>query len=141
MKHVFKLAILISILSGCGGSADNKAPELANEMCGCFDGFQKNLTDQEKQVMKSVSTAQNPQQEMIAAMTKFSPDASKAFAEKLKAIGDKDSEILKCLNEFDKKHGKETTSDKKALTEKLLAEMQKNGGCYVGAAIVNLNPR
>ena len=94
-----------------------------------------------KKLMKAVSVAAKPQEVLMSGMSDLKPDDAKAFAEQLKAIGDKNSSILKCMEAFDKKHGKETTADKTALIEKLLMEMQKDGNCYVGAAIVNLNPK
>jgi hypothetical protein len=91
--------------------------------------------------MKEVSTAAKPQEVLMAGIAKLKPEDAKSFGEQLKSIGDKNSTVFKCLQDFDKKHAAETTTDKKALTEKLLMEMQKSGGCYVGAAIVNLNPK
>ncbi len=141
MKRLLKISVVVSLLSSCKGSADNKAPELANAMCDCFDSFQNNLSADAKKLMKEVSTAAKPQEAMMAGMAKFTPEDAKAFADQLKTIGDKNSSVFKCLQDFDKKHANETTADKKALTDKLLMEMQKDGGCYVGAAIVNLNPK
>lgn len=141
MKHLIKTLVVILLLNSCSGSADKKAPELANEMCGCFDNFQNSMSADAKKLMKAVSVAAKPQEVLMSGMSDLKPDDAKAFAEQLKAIGDKNSSILKCMEAFDKKHGKETTSDKNALIEKLLMEMQKDGNCYVGAAIVNLNPK
>jgi DNA-directed RNA polymerase subunit F len=141
MKHVLKISVIALILSACSGSADKKTPELANEMCGCFDSFQNNLSEDAKKLMKEVSTAAKPQEVLMAGMAKLKPEDAKTFGENLQSIADKNSTVFKCLQEFDKKHAKETTADKKALTEKLLMEMQKSGNCYVGAAIVNLNPK
>ena len=42
------------------------------------------------------------------------------------------------MENFDKKHSKETTKDRKALMEKLLKAMRAKGNCPVGAAIVSL---
>ena len=141
MKRLLKISVVAFMLSSCNGTADNKAPELANAMCGCFDSFQNSLSEDGKKLMKEVSTAAKPQEVMMAGMAKFKPEDAKAFAEQLKTIGDKNSTVFKCLQDFDKKHAAETTTDKKALTEKLLMEMQKSGNCYVGAAIINLNPK
>jgi Sec-independent protein translocase protein TatA len=140
MKYLLKISVVVMLLLSCKGSADKKAPELANDMCGCFDGFQSNLSEDAKKLMKEVSTAAKPQEVLMAGMTKLKPKVAKVFAEQLKTLGDKNSTVFKCMQEFDKKHAKETTTDKDALTEKLLMEMQRKGNCYVGAAIVNLNP-
>ena len=56
----------------------------------------------------------------------------------MKSIGDRNSPVFKCLDAFDKKHSKETTTDKEKLTEKLLKELQSNQ-CNIGAAIINLS--
>lgn len=141
MKKLLKIAAILLMFSSCGGSADNKAPELADEMCGCFNSFQAALSPELNKLMKEVSTAQNPQDVLMEGVRKLDPEEAKSFGEKLKSMGDKDSDIFKCIENFDKKNSTLTTTDKKALTEKLLAEMQKKGGCFVGAAIINLNPK
>jgi hypothetical protein len=57
----------------------------------------------------------------------------------MQSIGTKGSDVYSCMEEFDKKHSKETTTDKKALTQKLYKQMNENGNCPVGAAIINLS--
>lgn len=141
MKKILNVALVVIGLSACKGSADNKVPQLANEMCGCFEGMQKSLSPAALKIMKEVSTAEKPQEVLMKGMQQLNTDEAKAFAEQLKKIGEKDSEIMKCLNDFDKKHSTETTTDKKALTNKLLVELQKSANCSLGAAVVNLNPR
>lgn len=131
--------LFIAFTSCSSGSADKKIPELANEMCGCFDNFQQSLSPGAKDLMKAVSVAANPQSEMMQGMSKLKPEEAASFSEKLKSIGTKGSEVFNCMEAFDKKHAKETTKDKKALTEKLLTEMQSIGNCPAGAAIVNLS--
>jgi hypothetical protein len=132
-------ASTLIIFTGCSGSADKKVPELANEMCGCFTEFQQSLSPEGKDLMKAVSVAANPQTELMTGMSKIKPADAVSFAEKLKSIGTRGSDVYTCMETFDKKHGKETTKDKAALTEKLLKEMQLQGNCPVGAAIVNLS--
>lgn len=131
-------AITLTLFS-CGlGSADKKVPELANEMCDCFTGFQKDLSPDVIALLKKVSVSANPRQEMQEELAKLKPEEANAFIEKFKQISDRTSEVNKCMQEFDKKHAKETTKDKKGLTEKLLKEMQANGNCPAGAAMVNI---
>jgi hypothetical protein len=138
-KILIVLAIIFSLYSCKSGSADNKVPALANEMCGCFDNFQQSLSPDAVALMKSVSTAANAQTEMMSGISKLKPEDAASFGEKLKSIGTKGSEVYSCMEAFDKKHSKETTKDKNALMEKLLIEMQANSSCSVGAAIVNLS--
>lgn len=133
-------AISVLTVTGCAsGSADKKVPELANEMCDCFSGFQQTLSPSGKDLMKAVSVSSTPQEEMISGMSKMKPDEAAAFAKQVSSIADRNTELFKCLEAFDKKHGKETTRDKKALTEKLLSEMQGNTNCITGAAVINMN--
>lgn len=133
-------AVFVLTSSGCSsGSADKKVPELANEMCDCFSSFQQTLSPAGKELMKAVSVSANPQQEMIDGMRKMSPEEATAFAKQLASVGDRNTALFKCLEAFDQKHGKETTRDKKELTQKLLAEMQRNANCPTGAAVVNMN--
>lgn len=140
MKYLIIAIVSLNFLVSCSSeSADKKVPELANEMCGCFTDFQASLSPEGKELMKMVSTSINPQAELMDGMTKLKTEDAASFAEKLKSIGTKGSAVLTCMEAFDKKHGKETTKDKTMLTEKLLKEMQTEGNCLVGSAIVNLS--
>ncbi len=141
MKYLLKISVVVIFFLSCKGSADKKALELANARCGCFDSFQNNLSEAGKKLMKEVSTAAKPQEVLIAGMAKLKPEDAKAFAEQLQSIAKVNSPVYKCMQEFDKIHSKETTTDKNALTEKVLMEMQRSGNCYVGAAIINLSPK
>jgi hypothetical protein len=143
MKHLCSLTVPVLLvtlfLASCAsGSADKRVPELADEMCGCFEGFKKTVTAEELEVLKSVSSAAHPQEELTNAFRQMDTDKATAFAMKMKSLGEKDSPVFKCLEGFDRKHGKETTTDKKTLTEKLLARLQ-GMDCTVGAAMVNLS--
>ena len=142
MKKTVQFFLSITIvlsLTACSGSADKKVHELANEMCDCFTNFQKTISADAKEMMKAVSTSSNAQSEMMKGIAKLKPEDATDFGEKLRSVGTKGSDVYVCMEAFDKKHSKETTKDKEALTEKMLAEMQKNGNCPVGAAIVNLS--
>jgi hypothetical protein len=139
MKVPVAAISLIILFSSCAGSADKKVPELAGEMCDCFTKFQTSLSPEAKDLMKAVSVSANPQAEMMTGMQKLKPEDAADFASKMQSIGTKGSDVYACMEAFDKKHGKETTADKKGLTEKLLAQMQANGNCPVGAGIINLS--
>jgi hypothetical protein len=136
---LFLLTVIVISFAACSGSADKKVPELADEMCDCFTNFQQTISADAKDLMKAVSVASDAQSEMMQGISKLKPEDAAMFGEKLKAVGTKGSDVYACMEAFDKKHGKETTKDKEALTEKLLTEMQKNANCPVGAAIVNLS--
>lgn len=139
MKLQLSILSLGFIFFSCSGSADKKVPELANEMCDCFTKFQQDLSPEAMALMKTVSASASPQADMMAGMSKLKPEDATAFAAKMQSIATKGSDVFSCMEAFDKKHGKETTKDKKALTEKLLKEMRSNVNCPVGAAIVNLS--
>ncbi len=57
MKSFFSLLFASLLLVSCSGSADNKVPELASEMCGCFDPVEKSMSADALALMKNVSTA------------------------------------------------------------------------------------
>ena len=138
MKSVYVSLFTLVLLASCSGSADKKVPELANEMCGCFDAVEKKLSPDALTLMKTVSTAEDPQSAMMSGIGKLKQEEAVSLAEQLKSIGTKGSAVADCMQNFDKNHIKETTKDKKALMEKLLKEMRANGNCPVGAAIVSL---
>ncbi|MBK6826603.1 MAG: hypothetical protein IPG86_06970 [Chitinophagaceae bacterium] len=130
--------VLVMMASCTEGSADKKVPELADEMCNCFDEFSKSVSEKEMGIFKEVSTAAQPQKVLTDAFAKLEAAEATGLAEKMKSIGDRNSPVFKCLDAFDKKHSKETTTDKEKLTEKLLKELQSNQ-CNIGAAIINLS--
>lgn len=134
------LLVMASFQSCKQGSADKKVPEIAAEMCGCFDEFKKTLTPEDLEVMKAVSLASKPDEVLKGEFSKMDPAKAVSFSGKMQSVGDKKSAVYKCLEEFDKKHARETTADKKALTEKLLARLQAMN-CTIGAAMVNLSLR
>lgn len=139
--NVTKWILPVMLLLGAcqSGSADKKVPQLAGEMCDCFTKFQASLTPEGRALMKEVSVSGDPQADLVEGMSKLKPGDAVEFSKKMSSMGDRNSELFKCMEAFDKKHGKETTKDKKALTEKLLSEMQGKTDCPVGAAIINLS--
>lgn len=141
MKNVLKLAMIFLFFASCKGSADSKIPELANEMCGCFESVKANISEDAKNLLKEVAKADKPQEVMMKSMSKLKPEDAKNLGEQLQSIASVSSPVYKCMQEFEKKHSKETTTDKNGLIEKVLAVMQKNGDCFVGAAIMNLSPK
>lgn len=141
MKLPLFIVPVLALLTSCTeGSADKKVPELADEMCHCFDDFSKSVSENEMAIFKEVSTAAQPQKVLTEAFAKMETAEATGLAEKMKSIGDRNSAVFKCLEAFDKKHGKETTTDKEKLTEKLLNKLQSNQ-CNIGAAIINLSLR
>lgn len=139
VNSVFVAGVIAVILLSCAsGSADKKVPELANEMCDCFSNFQKDISPAVIALLKKVSFSATPRQEIQSGLAKLKPEEAEIFIEKFKQISDKNSDVFKCMQEFDKRHEKETTKSKKALTQKMLKEMQENTNCPVGAAVVNI---
>lgn len=138
MKPFFSLLFVTIILVSCSGSADKKVTELADEMCGCFDKFEQSLSPEAKTLMKNVSTAADPQSTMMTGISKLKKEDAMVLAGKLQSMAVRGSDISACMENFDKKHSKETTRDKKALMEKLLEAMRAKGNCPVGGAIVSL---
>ena len=143
MMNRIKAALLVvpaltMLISCTEGSADKKVPELADEMCNCFEEFGQSVSEQEMAIFKEVSTAEQPQKVLAAAFGKLEATEATGLAEKMKRIGDRNSPVFKCLEAFDKKHSRETTTDKEKLTEKLLKKLQSNQ-CHIGAAIINLS--
>lgn len=138
MKLLVPVLSVTLFLTSCSGSADNKVPQLAGEMCDCFTNFQKELSPEVMDLLKKVSTSATPQADLQAGIGKLKPEDAVQFSQKFTSIGTKGTEVFNCMEAFDKKHAKETTKDKKGLSEKLLKEMQGNTNCPVGAAVVNL---
>lgn len=139
IKMTLIIVPALAMLTSCAeGSADKKVPELADEMCNCFEDFSKSVTEKEMAIFKEVAASENPQKVLTEAFAKLEAAEATGLAEKMKSIGDRNSPVFKCLETFDKKHSKETTSDKEKLTEKLLKELQLDQ-CNIGAAIINLS--
>ena len=138
MKIGLPAILLTALFYSCGGSADKKIPQLADEMCGCFESMQKTYSEDILKLLKDVSLAAEPQQALMSGMSKLKPEDAKKLTETLAEMGDKNTTVFKCLEAFDKKHAAETTTNRLELTEKLLKQMQNQTNCPAGAAIVNL---
>jgi hypothetical protein len=139
IKMTLIIVPALAMMASCTeGSADKKVPELADEMCNCFDDFSKSVSEKEMGIFKEVSASAQPQKVLTEAFAKLEAAEATGLAEKMKSIGDRNSPVFKCLEAFDKKHSKETTTDKEMLTEKLLHKLQSNQ-CNIGAAIINLS--
>jgi GTP cyclohydrolase FolE2 len=133
------LPVLSFIFSSCGGgTADGKVPELASEMCQCYESMQQSLTPAAMQLYKDVAKASDPSVAFQAGLAKLNRAETDTVARGLMRVTSASSPVYQCLKAYDKKHEKETTRDKNALLRKLLVELQKNTACPLSAAIVNL---
>lgn len=133
------LPAMLFVFSSCGGgTADGKVPELANEMCHCYESMQQTLSPAALQLYKDVAKATDPSAAFQAGLAKLDKAEADTIARSLMNITNSDSKVYLCLQEYDRRHEKETTRDKKKLLRKLLTELQKNTACPLSAAIVNL---
>jgi hypothetical protein len=140
MKKILTLPAVIIFLYSCKpGSADNKVPELANEMCDCFSTFQKRFDRESVELLKLVSISEDPKTVLQDGIKKMTPEKAEFFTRQIQSLGDKSSSVYSCMEAFDKKHGKETTKSKSGLKNNLLTALQQKGDCYTSAAMVNLD--
>jgi hypothetical protein len=140
MKKIFLVPALIFWLYSCkSGSADNKVPELADEMCDCFTTFQKRFDRESVDLLKLVSISADPKTVLQNGIKEMTPEKAEFFTRQIQSLGDKSSSVYTCLEGFDKKHGKETTKSKSELKNKLLTELQGKKDCFTSAAMVNLD--
>lgn len=111
---------------------------MANEMCDCFTGFQKDFSAEAKAFLKTVAESDQPRKTMQEGLVKLDPKDAQQVIEQFKQVSERTSSVNKCMTAFDTKHAKETTKDRNGLLKKLREEMKKNGSCEAGAAIINL---
>ena len=137
-KLIVSVFPILFLLSCKSGTADNKAPKMANEMCDCFSGFQKDMSPDAIALLKAVAESDSPRKTMQEGLTKMKPEESMPIIEKFKQVGDRSSSVNKCMQAFDEKHAKETTADKNALLKKLRNVMKSKTDCQAGAAIINI---
>jgi hypothetical protein len=140
MRKTLIVPAVIFLLYSCKpGSADKKVPELANEMCDCFSALQKRFDTESVELLKLVSTSTNPKRVLQDGISKMTPEKSSFFTRQIQSLGDKNSKVYLCLQDFDKKHGKETTKSKGMLKRNLLKELQQKNDCFTAAAMINLD--
>lgn len=133
------LPAILFIFSSCGsGSADRKVPELATEMCKCFESMNKGLSPAATALYKEVASATKPSATLKNGLENMDPAEAAAVSTSLMSLDDENSEIAKCMEAFDRKYEKETTRDRKSLFNNLLEEMRKNSTCPIGAAMINI---
>jgi hypothetical protein len=132
------LPALLFVFSSCGGSADKKVPELASEMCKCFESMQKELSPVAQAFYKDVAKAAKPSAAFQNGLDNMDSVEAEAIRAGLLNIDEKDSKVNQCMEAYERKYEKETTRDEDGLVRKVLEEMRKNNACPLGAAIVNL---
>lgn len=122
-------------------SADSKIPAMAADMCGCFDKLKSGISTEAAAVFDKVKNSPDPQKTLQEEIVKLKPEEAQELAATLSQMGNSGSEIGQCMQAIDKKYGAETTTDKKALLEKIASEMKKNNQCAVGAAIISIGAK
>lgn len=132
------LPAMLFIFSSCGGSADKKVPELASDMCKCFESMQKELSPVAQEFYKEVAKSTKPAATFQNGLENMDSAEAGAIRAALMNIDDKDSKVNQCMEAYERKYAKETTRDEDGLVRKVLEEMRKNNSCPLGAAIVNL---
>lgn len=134
------LPAMLFIFSSCAsGSADGKVPELASEMCKCFETMNKEISPAAAALYKEVAAAPKPGATLRNGLENMEPSEAAAIATAMGQLEDESTEIGKCVKAFDRKYEKETTRDRESLFRKLLEEMRKNASCPIGAALINLS--
>ena len=94
MKIGLPAILLTALFYSCGGSADKKIPQLADEMCGCFESMQKTYSEDILKLLKDVSLAAEPQQALMSGMSKLKPEDAKKLTETLAEMGDKNTTVF-----------------------------------------------
>ena len=139
LKTIFQSLFLLLIVS-CH-SADSKIPALAADMCGCFDTLKTGLSTETLAVLEKVKDSPDPQKTLQEELAKLAPETAQQLIKTLSEMGNSSSSTSLCMEAIDKKYGKETTTDKKLLMQKVANEMTKNKDCLVGAAIIKLGAK
>lgn len=132
------LAPMVLLLASCGGTADSKVPELASEMCRCYESLQAVNSPAIQQFYKDVAKAEDVSSAFKANLTKLSPEEAQTVAKDFSKITQSGTEVNNCIQAFDRKHAKETTSNKMKLMKRIVAEMQKNNNCQIGTIVLDM---
>lgn len=100
--------------------------------------MQKGLTPVAQAFYKDVAKAAKPSVAFQNGLDNMDSTEADAIRASFLSMDEDGSKVNLCIDAFDNKYEKETTSNKSALLRKVLAEMQKNSACPVGAAVMNL---
>lgn len=139
MKSFLVFSIITLFLASCSGSADKKVPQLANEMCDCFQSFDKDLSPAGKELFQKMIHAENPQSVLQKGIAALPADESKQLVAKIQSLTNKDSEVFKCITAFDERNKHETIKDRKDFTQKIFQQMKVSGACTTGTAMMALS--
>jgi predicted transcriptional regulator with HTH domain len=140
MKSVSVLAIILAFLSACSSSS-SKVPVYANDMCGCFETVQKKIDAEGLAVLEKVVNSETPQQTLQKEMAALKPEKTMALAEVFASVGNKESDVFKCLEGFDKRHNDSKSTSRKDLALEIAMKMKENKSCLLGAVVMYMGAK
>ncbi len=139
MRYILLLLAPVALFfSSCGGTADGKVPELASEMCRCFESMQAESSPAIQQFYKDAAKSENASTAFKSGLEKLTPEEAQVVAKDFAKITQRGTDINNCIEKFDEKHKKETTREKMKLMKRIVSEMQKNVNCPVGAIVLGM---
>ncbi|MBL7727395.1 MAG: hypothetical protein JNM68_06920, partial [Dinghuibacter sp.] len=110
MRYILLLLAPVALFfSSCGGTADGKVPELASEMCKCYESMQTGISPAALQFYKDVAKSADPATEFKTGLEKLNPEDAQAVGKEFMKITQPGSTVYSCLQAYDRKHEKETT--------------------------------
>ena len=136
-KNMLSLLVVCVLLSSCN-SADDKVPQFASDICGCFGNIEAKLSSETKTIFSNAAEKNTRLKDEIDKLSK--EDQLKVLSEMtfFDEIGEENSEIGGCIKNVEKKYGYDHTRDKKRLGEKVLQELESRKGCDFTASIWKL---
>jgi hypothetical protein len=141
MRKIQILAVLCAaiVISSCGASKGD-IDGIAKGMCNCFSSMESNLSADTKEILKSATTASDPQKAISDALLKLSPEKQMSVGKEMMSfseVGNSSSTVGKCMQDLEKKYKNVKTYNEGADAKKLVEAMKKEN-CSVGVAILSM---
>lgn len=135
MKKLSTLIVLALVMVAC--SNDNKAKDIATDVCACFEPVTGDMSSKTKKILVKAFNSDSPDEVITSELEKIDDEDQKAKVQQemqgIATIGD-NSKVEKCVKKLEKKY-KFKKTDKK-LAKQITDEMQDVSDCDVAAALM-----
>jgi hypothetical protein len=140
MKSVSMCLALCILLVSCSSGASN-IPQLANDMCKCFESAQMKMDAETVAFFELVKNSDNQQLTLQQEMAKLKPEKLKTVTDIILSVGNKESDVYKCLSDFDKNHTGTKTTNRQKLATDIAAKMKEDKSCVLGSVVMSMGAK
>jgi ABC-type phosphate/phosphonate transport system substrate-binding protein len=137
IKLLFIVFITCGLIGGCN-TAESKTPDIATDMCGCFNLLKDSLPAEGIKVFEKAATSATPQETFTTEMKSIPVEIAQKVNAALMSTAKDGSPVNDCLKEIDKKY-KTPTNDEQVMAQKMVDALKDKKGCEIMLALMRMN--